>query len=402
MQRSILLAAVAALILLSPLAYPAYTSTNLLLTSGISTCTASASSSSITSCVGSIYSQFLSLVMVGILLSFAIISLAYIASQLLGISKLQGWYKGELYETIKTLIIIGSIISLLTIMSGISLTLAGGTQSTAGTATSRLISNFGGLWTTAYNNYITPTSSNTLLATYAVGGIAAGVGALKSVGFGLTDYVSVIVSLQSGSEGKLYTSSILESSKGAFSFLGDLLYIVIIPVDLLFGLLSYSFYIIVGVGLIAFIPIGVVLRAIPTLRGLGGTFIAMGIGFCLVYPSLLVLVNLPITNYFNNVLYPPQPSAKGSWSAILNYIINIIEGLVNALSGFLGYFVGFFTPPIFGIFPVLNMSIYYAVSDVVQFILIVVDLIIGITITDNIAKILGGSVKLGIGKFTIA
>jgi hypothetical protein len=364
------------------------------------------SQSTINSCVSSTLTLFFGLVIVGVLLSLAVVALAYIVSKTFDIGRLEGWYKGELYETVKTLIILGSIVSVLIIMSGISLALAGGTAA-SGTGISKLISNFDGLWSAAYNGYITPTFQKSISATYIVGGLSVGVGALKSINIGITDNVNFeFFVLASGFNANLYTSSILESARG-FSFLNALMDIIIIPVDILFGVLNYTFYIIVGVGLIGLIPIGIVLRAIPFLRGLGGTFIAMGIGLCLIYPSLLVLVNMPITNYLNNVLHPPvnQP-ATHNYPAILSYVQDIITGITNLLGKtFLAtvgaFYTGFYTPE-FGIYPVLNFSTYYAIGDVLQFILIAVDLLIGIIATDNIAKLMGGSVKLGIGKFKIA
>ncbi len=383
---------------------------------GIINCNLS-SQATINACTSSAFQLFFGLVIVGILLSLAIVALAYIASKTLGIKRLEGWYKGELYETIKSLIIFGSIISILVIMSGISLALAGGTPATGSTGLSNLLSNFDGLWSTAYNSYITPTLTKSIKATYVVGGVSAGVGALKSVNIRLVDTIGVgvnigivnieAISLVTGAQADLYVSSILESrSRGGFSFLNALTDTIIIPVDILFGVLSYTFYIIVGVGLIGLIPIGIVLRAIPFLRGLGGTFIAMGIGFCLIYPALLVLVNIPITNYLNNILHPPAnylPTQK--YPTVFSFVENILSNLANLVvkdfGAFGAYLIGLYSPT-FGIFTVLNISTYYAVGDILQFILIAIDLLIGIIATNNIAKLMGGSVKLGIGKFKIA
>ena len=40
------------------------------------------------------------------------------------------------------------------------------------------------------------------------------------------------------------------------------------------------------------------LRSIPFLRGIGGTMIAIAIGMSIIYPAMLIMVNLPITDYF--------------------------------------------------------------------------------------------------------
>jgi hypothetical protein len=56
-----------------------------------------------------------------------------------------------------------------------------------------------------------------------------------------------------------------------------------------------------------------------------------------------------------------------------------------------------------GIFPALNFVIDHSLNQIVQFILFVLDIIIGYAIVGGIAQILGGRLTLGIGKkFTLA
>jgi hypothetical protein len=148
------------------------------------------------------------------------------------------------------------------------------------------------------------------------------------------------------------------------------------------------------------------------LRGLGGTFIAMGIGLSLIFPTMLVVFNMPVTNYIKAAVLGSPPTASTSQQSftpatgfIQGAISTVIKPILNVLSGVVivgeGYGIGLFTS-IFGIYDVFNFAMYYSLISILQFILLVIDIVIGIILTGDIARILGGSVKLGIGKFKIA
>ncbi len=365
------------------------------------------SQAAIGSCIGSVYSNAIALASIGILLSLVIVAISYMVGNLLNIRGFKDWYKGELWETIKSLLLIAIIFSALTIAGGISSALAG-SPTTSGTS---LVSHFDGLWTTSYKSYLLPTLQSSSNAVDAILGLSVGVGALKSINYNLELTVTAFyVSLISGSEGNIYVSSILDSAtKGSFlQILAD----TVVMVEIVFAMLSQMFYAIVGIGLVGFIPIGIILRAFPMLRGLGGTFIAMGIGLSLIFPTLLVTFNLPVTNYIDSAVLGAQPISsnsqpgfttttsfiQGAMSIVVNPILKILGGVTIFLTGFT---TGLFES-MFGVYSVLNYAMYYSLISVLQFILLVIDIVVGIILTGSIAKMLGGSVKLGIGKFKIA
>ncbi|MEM3227859.1 MAG: hypothetical protein QXK65_02850, partial [Candidatus Micrarchaeaceae archaeon] len=56
-----------------------------------------------------------------------------------------------------------------------------------------------------------------------------------------------------------------------------------------------------------------------------------------------------------------------------------------------------------GVYPALNLITYTMINVLVQFILLIFDLVIAIVVVDQIAKMLGGRLPTGLGKkFKIA
>jgi hypothetical protein len=213
---------------------------------------------------------------------------------------------------------------------------------------------------------------------------------------------------------------------------------IIFPMVFLFQYQSDLLSIIIATGLAVFIPIGIVLRAFPFVRGIGGTFIAIGIGASLVYPTLLIGFNLPITNFVNGIVYQPltfitNPSkacpsgVSGLTCMIFNYVAAFISNFIGSETGgellpFLfgasnsalssatsaygyGSVMGFFTPIIYSsIVPLLNVLIDQTLLLVLQLLLFVFDIIIGLALVNAIARSLGGTTSLqnmGVGKMKL-
>ena len=139
---------------------------------------------------------------------------------------------------------------------------------------------------------------------------------------------------------------------------------------------------------------------------MGGTLIAIGIALALLYPTVLVLLNVPITQFMSNVI--PSPSSIGTCSingaGPIGWLINIGEGLFCGLKTTEAYGIGIGTGFLstISIYPAFNGIFSYIFPLIVQFILFVFDIIIIYTIAQEIAKMLGGNLRLGIGKFKLA
>ena len=375
-----------------------------------------------TTSIGACIMSAIPVALIGILLSIMLIAVAYMLGEVFNISNLKGWYKGELWEVAKSVAIIVIIFAVLVIMSGIAATLYGLPYSTSLTgnqvsASGIVLNNLVGVYTSTMNDYIIPQYSIVNNALNGMVGLSLAVGALKSFTYSLYFPIPIPFtgSLDFGSTGSIYKSSVIESIAAApnLSFVVDIISLIIIPIEILFSLLSAYFIDIVAIGLSVFLPIGIVLRAIPFLRGIGGTMIGIGIMISLIFPSLLLLFNIPVSS----LMVGPTPTAQPAYSCsssnyvyclIMNFIsttTNTVLGAIQAMGySFTGAEYGlatfFSSPP--SIFPALNYITGEVEQVILQFILLILDIIVTITIGNSIAKMLGGRVRLGIGKFKVA
>jgi len=185
------------------------------------------------------------------------------------------------------------------------------------------------------------------------------------------------------------------------------------------------------------IPIGIVFRAMPFTRGIGGTFIAIGIGASLIYPVLLVGFNAPISNYLSSITPPPSVTYSAPASSGLGQIIitSITNSLTNFISSFFGgplilsmlfgtptvanypglgqqmqngyrdgFFAGLYDPLTSNIVSILNVIIDQTIYMIMQLFLFIFDLIIGLAVVNQIAKLLGGTIslsKMGVGRMKL-
>jgi hypothetical protein len=245
-----------------------------------------------------------------------------------------------------------------------------------------------------------------------------------------------------GSNANIFDSNFITSitDKNTFSLVNQAETFLVIPVLLVFQFQYNLLYIVAAVALGVFLPIGIILRAIPFLRGIGGTLIALAIGLAIIYPALLIGFNLPITNYMYSIS-PTKVSQQCPSSSTLvcnlwnsfNYLINTVN---NASASTIGVFTGAFPlklafgnqitgtnlqkaetvsgqgfltglyGPILGQplssqsgeFPALNFIVDNSLNSIVQFILFAFDIVIWYAITNGIANLMGGNIQLGIGK----
>lgn len=168
------------------------------------------------------------------------------------------------------------------------------------------------------------------------------------------------------------------------SIINDLFTYVAIPIMILMAMQYYMLPLVFTLGLVVVIPMGLVLRAFPFVRGIGGMLIALGIGMSLIYPSLLVMLNYPVTQAIQS---GTAPTLGGS--ACNNLICDFVIGFAGA---------GNALESVNSIFPALNGVLYYGTYFLLQFVLFILDLAIAFPLVDNIAKLLGGSIRIQLGK----
>jgi hypothetical protein len=392
------------------------------------------------------------LMAIGILLSFLIIAIVYVLGNVINFRTMQNWYMAELWETVKTLILLGVIVAALVMLSAVADVLVGVPQAQviqplSGTA-GALGTNLAGLYG-ADSTYLAQQLNGSYQSYAAVLGLDTGIGILKSLSLSLWIPIPIIPpviigSVQFGSTEQVLQSNFITSNPGesAYSITQNIIQLVVVPMLIAFQFQSTYFYDLVTFGLGILIPIGVIFRAFPLVRNIGGTLIATGIGLALVYPALLLIVNLPVSNYIYAFTYSQSlnnncPFSSGlmceMWSAVINVIAQpstfagltagvATAGLTTASSAFVtfpltlalgsaaagnanvvdaeveGFGVGLGTPlTSTGIYPSLNFIIDNTLGMILQLILLGIDIMFGLIITGAITDLLGGKVRLGFG-----
>lgn len=386
--------------------------------------------------IGSCLADAIPLSFIGIGVSLAMVGLAYMIGEVLNYSALKGFYKRELWETIKSMMIIAIIFSALIIGSAIAASFAGNSSTTTSSGgTSSISTNLGGLYTTANSMYLSPQLQDSYTNFAALLGLSVGGSLLQSLSLATWFPVpipwtsGIIGAFQFGSSSSVLQSNYITAGDGAtFSLIGNITTIVTLPVLFIFQFQYDLLFVIGAVGLGVFIPIGIVFRAVPFFRGIGGTMIAIGIGVALIYPALLVGFNLPITNYVYSLTSASAPSSScplsnvttshficGIWDGFASVTGTVTGELPTALAfgpnfnttnvkteAGAGFWIGVIGPFKNGLFPALNFSIANSMNSLLQFILFAFDLIIGYALTNGIANLMGGGIKLGIGGFRLA
>lgn len=396
---------------------------------------------------------------IGVMLSFMVIAIVYMIGNVMNFKPMQDWYRAELWESIKTVLMIGIIISSMVMMSAVADIMVGVPQPAHPGVAGALSTNLAYLYN-ADNIYVSNQLTVAEQAYAAQLGLSLGSGILKSTTLSLWLPIPlfwpfppiVFGSAQFGiSSSNIFKSEFTSLVPGDTSagVTQNLTGLVIIPMLIAFQLQSSYFYFIVTLGLGILIPIGIIFRAFPLMRDIGGTLIATGVGLALIYPALLLLVNMPISNYiyaftYSQTLSSSCPFSSGlickGWSAMITIIAqpNVFSGIA-ALSGspdaaaataglpvgttalakfplllalgsgpasdanvvgamYRGVAVGLGTPLVYGVYPTLNFIIDETLGMILQFILLAIDILVGVIIVGAITRMLGGKVRLGFGR----
>lgn len=386
---------------------------------------------------------------IGVLLSFMIIAIVYMFGNVMNFKPMQDWYRAELWESIKTILMIGVIIASLVTLSAVADILAGAQYVTPFQGKQNALStNLANLYN-ADNGYIAQQLNVSYQAYAAVLGINVGVGILKSVSLSLWLPIplippDIIGALQFGSSENLLVSNFLSAYSGesSYSITQNITDIIVVPMLIIFQLQATYFYDLVILGLGILIPLGIIFRAFPLIRNIGGTLIATGIGLALIYPAMILILNMPVSNYIysfttaqtqssncpfqaglickgwnamislisqpnlfaaTSSLATPLPGA-GAAGAIIKLPLTVALGsaaannanVVGALVD--GYGIGLATPLTSGLYPSLNFLLDNILGVILQALLLAIDILLGLIITGSITSMLGGKVRLGIGK----
>lgn len=357
---------------------------------------------------------------IGLIVTFMLVAIAYLLGETLGIAQLKGWYRNELLEGVKSVLVLITVFTVIGIFGSVASSFSNYGCGNAG---------LGSLYCNA-SGYLNQQSGLATDALHAAIGVSLGTAFIKELEF--ATYVPFPLpvpnqpsqffgSVSFGSQEKLLKSQIIETDpiEGGQSILNMINVYLITPMTILIGVQAFLIYTTVYIGLAIFIPLGIVLRAVPFLRGIGGTLIAVGVGLSIVYPMLLVGLNQQISSYFIPTYTSVQYSSCGSGfgSDIVGAILcTLYSGVVEILGfgaintplfaaigtpGVIGYSSGLYSLAN-GIYGPLNILILFSIPLILQLLLFILDLIIGLSFVGAVAKMLGGTLRLGIGKFRLA
>ncbi len=362
--------------------------------------------------------DMISVALLALLVSFDVVALGYILSKVFASQRIAGWVNGEFWEMAKTAILIVGIFSALAILGNIALLIAPSSlnlqQSQSGSYSSSLVALAVGACSylgtasvtttespsSARFGYPTITTSTSVSNAYVYDSFSYlisfsnGLGALKNSSIGLWIPIppppfsaeSPVV-FTFGFHLNPYENRMLETNfklVGQYaSMINDMMNYIAVPTLMAMAVQYYLLPLVFVLGLLVTIPIGLILRAFPFVRGIGGMLVALGIGMSLIYPALLVLLNYPVTQALQS---SSLPTLSGSaCTGIFCSFLGGITGSANVLSS------------IDTVFPALNGLLSFSTYLLLQFMLFILDLAIAFPLVDNIARMLGGSIRLQLG-----
>ncbi|MGC8699456.1 MAG: hypothetical protein ACP5RK_00410 [Candidatus Micrarchaeia archaeon] len=338
------------------------------------------------------------------MLSFLVVAIGVVISKAVPNTNLNEWLKNEYWEMAKSAILIAGSVGFIIFAGNISLLLIN----------QQPVTQYGFAGIGSALNSLSTASSQALCSVYsninALGNsgstnffnLVEGIGVMKSINIGWYVPLPLIVgAFTFGTTFNIYSNPMLEStaSTGQYeSILNDTLNYLYLPVMLIIYLLGITLPSIIYIGMMILVPLGIILRAFPFLRPIGGTLFAFGIGLSLFLPLLIILINMPVSNILYNVMTTnmgvstSSQGASGIIGVLLNGLASIWNAALNGLAN-IGTVVG----ATISIYPALNVVVPFFVFLFGELALLILDLMIWYPLTDSLAKALGGTIRLDIG-----
>ncbi len=380
---------------------------------------------------------------IALMVSFLVIAIAYALGKILPASNISNWLQKEYWEIIKSAVLIAIVFLVISLVSSIGLILNGSATTVAGAYPSSIQS------LALYSeNYLCTVNNQANLSISNFAPYLFDVSLVKSISISyggipippLLEYGPVFRS--SIQDAYIFYQSFLVGVNIIYlgplsSIFMDFVMFLVVPVMVFYSSQVVLLPFLIFLGLAVLFPIGLVMRSLPLLRGVGGTLIAFAIGIAVIWPSILILFNAPVSSWFcsvvgTNLCMPlgpvsisysaqltnsalaycqnPQKVPQGFMSTACSSIMNTIGNVFNSPTGSsiannvqgVSSVIGYIPLAIesgSNVIPAINMLVQYNLYLVMQFyILGVLDLMILYAFTDNIAKMLGGSIRLGIGR----
>ena len=357
-------------------------------------------------------SYVIGIVLIATVLSIMVVAITYMVGKFFPSTGILGWVNQEYWEITKSILIVVIIFALLTLLSNVAVSITN-TPVTAYSKTNSYLNNMNGLLYGS-ETYLLTVDSYTASGWCVLGSVNFGVALLNSLK--IEYYVPIpipiiLTGLKFGTVfSPLVTPTLLAGTDITVgqtqSIMVDIITLLYYPLSMAVLILIEALPILVWIGLGFFIPFGLVFRAFPLIRGIGGTFIATGIALSLLLPIVLVVFNYPVTQVTQSIL-PIQtitPSSSCNFgSTLINYACKAFVFVINGENAYVGngvrvlYSIGWGFSAFNGLYTILNALTPYMIFMMVQDILFILDVIIVVAIADSIAKALGGGIKLSLG-----
>ncbi len=343
-----------------------------------------------------------SVISLALMLSFMVVSIGFVITKVVPGTKLEGWLKNEYWEIAKSAILAAGAIGIMVFLGNISLLLINQAPVTSG-GISAINSELNTISTSATgtlcNIYSDISGSQYALNTFNT---LQNIGILKSVtlGWWIPLPLFEVGAFTFGSTFNIYNNPMLESTpnNGQYeSFINDTINFLYLPIAIFIILLYYTIQSIIFIGMMILVPLGIIFRAFPFLRNIGGTLFAFGVGLSIVLPMLIILINGPISNMLNTMFSGISPSNQ--LSSPLSSSLGIIFTLLDPIGSLVNYAVNIasYIPYTMSIYPALNAVAPFFLFLFAQLLLLVLDMMIWYPLVDSIAKSLGGTIRLSLG-----
>ena len=372
------------------------------------------------SSIGNIYSTGtdVGIALIAFTLSFDTVAIAFALSRIFPNAGIRTWLQTEYWELAKTGIILVSIYAMIIFVGNLSYHIVPSLVTSQISSKSGII-NLAPLVGGA-EGYLCAVNSN-LTNTWSVIGIMSegtGFWSTLQVGFYIPIPIGPWVALYDGVSFLPFSNWLLQTGNFMIAWYGsiinDLVNFVLFPfssiiIGLITTLPSFAY-----VGITFFIPMGLAFRALPFIRGIGGTLIAIGLALCVVLPSTFILFNYLATNLMASAIPIVQPppffaqlscSSLFSGSGIPGWMSSIlcapITLVTNEINSGVNFGVAIWDSAVVfntnAIYVYMDRIMTYGLYLLIQMLLLVLDLVIMYPLVDSIARAMGGSIRLSLG-----
>ncbi|MEM3859855.1 MAG: hypothetical protein QW478_10700 [Candidatus Micrarchaeaceae archaeon] len=340
---------------------------------------------------------FIGISMLALTISIDVVAIGYIIARLVPGTGIRSWLDNEYWEIAKSAMIIIGIYAILAFVGSVSLLVYNSYSSGLGASAPCSTASFGtysadiSSLETVANCYLNNIKNNVSIGIQNFYTLSVSLGALRSITLTIAYPITITTFiLQFGFSSRIYANQLLEQgpTTGTYeSMINDLFGLIITPLAFMIVVQQVGLPYIIIVALGFLIPLGLVFRAFPFIRNIGGTLIGIGIALAVIYPATLVLLNIPVSNAFTFVMPSQLPQVTGSSSGALGFLGILSSVLPLAYSNY-----------IYQIYSFISIYIQFSMYFVLQLLLFILDLVIVYALGDNIAKMLGGTFRLSLGE----